>query len=121
MFNNFKTREIKMTITTLKLEGRIDSAAASKLEAGFAAKTGTVVEKSDKAIIDLNDLVYISSLGIRMLVSAIKQFKQRGVEFVTVRPRDNTASELLITVDLASHMNMVEDAEAAHAQLHKIW
>ena len=110
-----------MKITTLKLEGRLDSATASKLEAGFAAKAGALTEKSDKAIIDLNELVYISSLGIRMLVSAIKQFKQRGIEFATVRPRDNSANELLITVDLASHLNMVEDAEAAHAQVHQIW
>lgn len=109
-----------MAVTTLKLEGRLDSAAASRVEAGFAAKAGALTEKTDKAIIDLHDLVYISSLGIRMLVSAIKQFKQRGVEFVTVRPRDNTAQELLITVDLASHLNMVEDAEAAHAQAHEI-
>lgn len=109
-----------MAITTLKLEGRLDSAAASKVEAGFAAKADALTATGDKAIIDLHDLVYISSLGIRMLVTAIKQFKKRGVEFVTVRPRDNTAQELLITVDLASHLNMVEDAEAAHAQAHEI-
>lgn len=110
-----------MNITTLKLEGRIDSTAAARIETGFAAKAGALTEKSDKAIIDLHDLVYISSLGIRMLVSAIKQFKQRGVEFVTVRPRDVTANELLITVDLASHLNMVEDAEAAHEKVKQIW
>ena len=110
-----------MTVTTLKLEGRLDSAAAAKLETGFTAKAGALTEKTDKAIIDLNDLVYISSLGIRMLVSAIKQFKQRGVEFVTVRPRDNTANELLITVDLASHLNMVESAEAARAKVQQVW
>ena len=110
-----------MTVTTLKLEGRLDSAAVAKLETGFAARAGALTDKSDKAIIDLNDLVYISSLGIRMLVSAIKQFKQRGVEFVTVRPRDNTANELLITVDLASHLNMVESAEAARAKVQQVW
>lgn len=110
-----------MKITTLKLEGRLDSAAAAKLETGFEAKAGALTDKADKAIIDLQDLVYISSLGIRMLVSAIKQFHKRGVEFATVRPRDNTANELLITVDLAAHLNMVEDAEAAQARIQKIW
>jgi anti-anti-sigma factor len=110
-----------MTIDTLKLEGRVDSTAAAKLEAGFAAKAEALADKSDKAIIDLQDLVYISSMGIRLLVSALKQFKRRGVEFVTIKPRDNTANELLLTVDLAQHLNMVEDAEAAHAQVHEIW
>ena len=108
-----------MSITTLKLEGRLDSAAAAKLESGFAAEAGTLVEKGDKAIIDLQNLVYISSLGIRMLVSAIKQFQKRGVEFATVRPRDNSANELLITVNLVPHLNMVEDAQAAHAKVRR--
>jgi hypothetical protein len=49
-----------MTIDTLKLEGRVDSAAAAKLEVGFAAKAGALTEKSDKAIIDLGltDILY---------------------------------------------------------------
>jgi len=110
-----------MTITTLKLEGRLDSAAATRAEPAFADQVEVVAEKKDKAIIDLQDLVYISSVGLRMLVSTIKQFKKRGIAFATVRPRDRAANELLLTVDLASHLNMVEDAEAAHAQVHQIW
>lgn len=110
-----------MRTATLKLEGRLDSATVAKLETEFAAKAGALTDKGDRAIIDLQDLVYISSLGIRMLVTTIKRFHRLGVAFATVRPRDNTANELLITVDLASHLNMVEDAEAAHAQAHEIW
>ena len=113
--------ETVMSIDTLKLEGRVDSAAAAKLEAGFSAKAGALTDKGDKAILDLQDLIYISSMGIRLLVSALKQFQRRGIEFVTIKPRDNTANELLITVDLAQHLNMVEDAEAAHARVNKIW
>lgn len=110
-----------MIIDTLKLEGRVDSAAAAKLEAGFSEKAEALTDKNDKAIIDLQDLVYISSMGIRLLVTALKQFKRRGVEFVTIKPRDNTANELLITVDLAQHLNMVDDADAAQARVRQIW
>ena len=110
-----------MTVKTLKLEGRLDSAAAAKLEPDFSDAAGTLAEKKDKAIIDLQDLIYISSMGIRLLVTTIKSFKKRGIAFATVRPKDSAATELLITVDLFDHLNMVEDAEAAHAQVHEIW
>lgn len=103
----------------LKLEGRLDSAAAANLEAKFVAETAAVSGRSNKAIIDLQELVYISSRGIRILLTAIKQLHKNGVAFATVRPRDRTAHELLIDVDLASYLNMVEDDQAAHSELYK--
>ena len=110
-----------MTVKTLKLDGRLDSAAAARLEPDFSHAADSLAEREDKAIIDLQDLIYISSMGIRLLVSTIKAFRRRGIEFATVRPKDSAATELLITVDLLDHLNMVEDAEAAHAQVHEIW
>lgn len=108
-----------MTITTLKLEGRVDSAVAARVEPGFSATAGTLTKKSDKAIIDLQEMIYLSSMGIRLLVSTIKQFRQRGVEFATVRPRDNSANEILVIANLTDHLNMVEDKEAAHALINQ--
>lgn len=108
-----------MTVTTLKLEGRVDTAAAAKAELGFSAKAGALTEKKDKAIIDLQEMIYISSMGIRLLVTTIKQFRQRGVEFVTVRPRDDTANEILTVANLTDHLNLVEDKEAAHALINQ--
>jgi hypothetical protein len=55
-----------------------------------------------------------------MIVLAMKQFKKRGIAFDTVRLCDNTANELLITVNLASHLNKVEDAQAAVTQIRRI-
>lgn len=108
-----------MTITTLKLEGRVDTAAAAKAELGFSARAGALTQKGDKAIIDLQDVIYLSSMGIRLLVSTIKQFRQRGVDFATVRPRDNLANEILIVASLTDHLNVVEDKEAAHALINQ--
>ena len=108
-----------MTVTTLELEGRVDTAAAAKVESGFSAKAGALTQKNDKAIIDLREVIYLSSMGIRLLVSTIKQFRQRGVEFVTVRPRDNLANEILVVANLTDHLNMVEDKEAAHALINQ--
>ncbi len=104
-----------MTVTTLVLEGRLDTAEANKVEPGFSAKAGALTRSGDKAIIDLQDVIYLSSMGIRLLVATIKQFRKRGIEFVTVRPRESLANDVLATAALAEHLNMVEDREAAHA------
>jgi len=109
-----------MSVTTLKLEGRIDTAQAGRIEAGFSAKAGSLISQGDKAIIDIQDVIYLSSMGIRLLVSTLKQFRQRGVAFVTVRPRERLVSEALEIVNLTDHLNMVEDREAAHAIVNQV-
>ncbi|WP_395686036.1 STAS domain-containing protein [Aestuariivirga sp.] len=114
-----QVEDISMTVKTLKLEGRLDTPAVAKVEVGFAAKAGALTKNGDKAIIDLQDVIYISSMGIRLLVSTIKQFRQRGVEFVTVRPSEAAANEILVVANLTDHLNMVEDKEAAHALVNQ--
>ena len=106
-----------MTVTTLKLEGRLDTATVSKMEAGFAARAGALTRQGDKAVLDLRDLTYLSSMGIRLLVTTLKQFKQRGVTFVTVAPREATVQELLKMADLNDHLNLVGSVAAADAAL----
>ena len=106
-----------MTIQVLTLEGRLDTAAVAKMEPGFAAKAGAVSSQGGKVIIDLQDLTYLSSMGIRLLVSTLKQFKQRGITFVTIAPREGTVQELLKMASLTEHLNIVEGAAAAAAAL----
>lgn len=106
-----------MTVTTLKLEGRLDTAAVAKMETGFAARAGAVSAQGGKVIIDLEDLTFLSSMGIRLLVTTLKQFKQRDVRFVTLAPRDSTVQELLRVASLTEHLNTVENAAMAQAAL----
>lgn len=106
-----------MTVTTLKLEGRLDTAAVARVEIGFSARAGALTGQGHSAILDLQDLTYMSSLGIRLLVTTLKQFRQRGVTFVTLRPRDATANEILQVAGLTDHLNMVDSVDAAHAAL----
>ncbi len=80
---------------------------------------GALTGKDSMAIIDLRGVTYnISLLAIRLIVSTIKQFRQRGIEFVTIRPRDNLANEALVVANFLDHLNMVEDEEAASAVLN---
>ena len=106
-----------MTAHNLKLEGRLDTVAVAKIETGFAAKAGAVSTQGGKVIIDLHDLTFLSSMGIRLLVTTLKQFKQRGVTFVTLAPRDATVQQLLQMASLTEHLNIVDGAAAAEAAL----
>jgi anti-anti-sigma factor len=108
-----------MTVTTLRLEGRLDTAAVARLETGFAAKAGALKDRGDKAIIDLRDLTYISSMGIRLLVATLKQFAQRGVNFVTLAPSNAAVIELLTISNLKDHLNIAQNLDAAHAVLRE--
>ena len=106
-----------MTIHTLKLEGRLDTAAVAKMETAFAAKAGAVSTQGGKVIFDLQDLTFLSSMGIRLLVTTLKQFKQRGVTFVTLPPRDATIQQMLQMASLTEHLNIVDSAASAEAAL----
>lgn len=109
--------DLRMAVNTLKLEGRLDTAAVAKMEIGFAARAGALTREGDKAVFDLSDLTFLSSMGIRLIVTTLKQFRQRGVAFATIAPREATVNEVLRVADLASHLNLVETAEAARVAL----
>jgi anti-anti-sigma factor len=106
-----------MAVTILKLEGRLDTAAVGRMEVGFAARAGALTRDGDKAIFDLSDLTFLSSMGIRLIVTTLKQFRQRGVAFATIAPREATVQEVLRVADLTGHLNLFETEEAARAAL----
>lgn len=109
-----------MNVTTLKLEGRLDTAEVGRIEAGFAAKAGSLRNRGDRAILDIQDVTYLSSMGIRILVQVLKQFQQRGIAFVTLRPKEKLVNDTLDIASLTDHLNMVQDLEEAHAIFNRV-
>lgn len=107
-----------MTIATLTLEGRLDTARVGQVETGFAARAGALSRNGDAAIIDLSGVTFLSSLGIRLLVTTLKQFQTRGVRFATVRPREKLVIDTLAVAGLDGLLNMVDDHAAADALLN---
>lgn len=79
--NNTDTgSDLKISITnegkeyTLLLEGRLDTITSPSCE----KKIGEVVGDAEKLIIDLSDLLYISSAGLRVLLGATQQMENKG-------------------------------------------
>ena len=61
-------------VYTLVIEGRIDTLTAPELEKTFRDNA----EKADKMIFDMNGVDYVSSAGIRAIVSAYRAMGSKG-------------------------------------------
>ncbi len=60
-------------LTVVSLKGRLDINTHGQLEAELNALVG---KGQAKVLVDVKDLEYISSAGLRVLLSAAKQFKK---------------------------------------------
>jgi anti-sigma B factor antagonist len=65
-------------VTVLEIEGRIDSVTAPDFEAQLSASLNT----AQRLVIDLKELLYISSAGFRVLYRAVTQAKQQNGKLV---------------------------------------
>ena len=68
------TKNLNGNQLTIALEGRLDTTTAPELEAELKAS----LDSADSLIIDLNKLEYISSAGLRVLLSAQKIMSKKG-------------------------------------------
>jgi len=64
---------------TVKLEGRLDTTTAPELEAAIKDE----LEKADDLVFDFVDLEYISSAGLRVLLSTQKVMMKKGGMVIT--------------------------------------
>lgn len=68
------TKSLNGSQLTVALEGRLDTVTAPELDADLK----TSLEGVDSLILDLADLAYISSAGLRVLLSAHKAMSGKG-------------------------------------------
>ena len=59
---------------TVELEGRLDTNTAPELEAAF----GEILEGVESLVLDFEKLDYVSSAGLRVLLSAQKTMTKQG-------------------------------------------
>jgi anti-anti-sigma factor len=69
----------------LSLHGRLDTAGVDAVETRFLA---TVVSGGRDALIDLSDVPLITSMGIRMLITAARGMSQRKTRLVLFAAQD---------------------------------
>ncbi len=75
------SKNVNGTETTLKIEGRIDSKTAPE----FDSRVRECFDDSEKMVIDLEGVNYISSAGLRVLLAAHKAMAHKnGLRIVNV-------------------------------------
>src|SRR5215475_14522243 len=84
-------------ITHVALSGRLDTAGATKLEIGF---TAAVVTPNRPAVVDLSQVSFIASLGVRLLFSTARGLARRNAK-MAVYGANGPVLEVLNTVSLA--------------------
>ena len=67
-------KKLEGSTLTLALEGRLDTTTAPELEQVIRAE----LDKADALVLDFGKLEYISSAGLRVLLSAHKAMARKG-------------------------------------------
>jgi len=69
---DIQTKELRR-VNLIEIGGRIDSNSAARLEEAFKAIIG---EKRFRIVVDMQDLEYISSRGLRALIATLKETRR---------------------------------------------
>lgn len=77
-------------LTRLGLTGRLDTAGADKV----GPRLNAALARGGHALVDLSGVTFLSSLGIRLLLTAAKMVDRRGSKLVLVAPAELVAGAL---------------------------
>lgn len=66
-------------LAKIRLVGRLDTGGVNSIEAKFSA--AAVAQNTDK-IVDLSDVDFIASMGIRMLIATARAAHQKGIRII---------------------------------------
>lgn len=102
---------------TIKLSGRLDTSRVGELETRFYAEVGAIKKADDVALLDLSAVEFLSSLGIRLLVTAGKTLTQRHVKLGVIAPASEDVLHALETSGLTQIFSFFDSEEAARAAL----
>ena len=77
-----KTEIINGDVTKIILKGRLDLLGVQQIEPHFSA----VVESQRKIVVDLQEVPFLASMGIRALIIGGKTVKSRGGRMALLKP-----------------------------------
>jgi anti-sigma B factor antagonist len=104
------TQEYKR-VTVVTVKGRVDSATSGELEASLKR----LAEKAQSnLVLDLGGVEFLSSSGLRVLVTALKAARQAGGDVIIARPAEQAADAISIA-GLDKLFKSYPDREAAVA------
>jgi anti-anti-sigma factor len=90
---NLDTVELENGITKLVLSGRMDIEGASAADLKFSVIAGA----RKRVAVDLTDVSFMASLGIRTIIMSAKAMANKGGKMVLVNPQPNVGKVLETT------------------------
>lgn len=109
----FEVVELGPAVNKVVLKGRLDSASVGPVETPF---TAAVAATGRSAVLDLRGLDFLSSLGIRLLLSSARVVTRRGGKVVLFGAQPMVA-EVLQAMALDQVLPLVATEEDAVARL----
>jgi anti-sigma B factor antagonist len=102
--------ELDNNIRLIKLNGRLDISGTSEIETKFAAYCGG---EKVRVVVDLAEVDFLASIGIRLLMLNAKSVASRGGKMVLLNPTPDVQNVLEITgipaiIPIYSHFESAE-------------
>ena len=102
--------ELSNNIRLIKLNGRLDITGTSEIETKFAAYCDG---EKVRVAVDLSEVNFLASIGIRLLTLTAKSVASRGGRMVLINPTMDVANVLEITgisaiIPIYSHFESAE-------------
>src|SRR5262245_27865844 len=87
---NLEVGELENGITKISLSGRLDVEGALEIDGEF----NQIVEGKKNVLVDLSEVTFIASLGIRTLITGAKATASNGGKMVLLDPQLNVEKVL---------------------------
>jgi anti-anti-sigma factor len=104
-------QEQSETITRVALNGRLDTAGVDQIETRFNA---VIAPRGKGAIVDLSNVTFLSSMGVRMLLTMARTLSRRGARLVVQSPQPLVLESIRHTA-LDEIVPVADDEAAARA------
>jgi anti-anti-sigma factor len=104
-----EARETNGEFTCLSLCGRLDLEGTEAIQTEFSAVTSAA---SRPVVVDMSDVSFLASLGMRMLVSTAKALRRKGLALVLLAPNEVVRDALEVT-GLSQLLPVAESETAA--------
>lgn len=109
----FEVTEVGDKLSKVSLHGRLDASGAEAIETAF---TASVAAGDSDVMIDLRDVTFLASLGIRLLLSVARVVQRRERKLVLFGAQ-GPVQEVLDTAALGPILPCVADEAAARSLL----
>jgi anti-sigma B factor antagonist len=96
-------------IARVKLRGRLDTPGVDQIESKF---TSSVVASGVNTVVDLSEVSFIASMGLRMFIGLAKSLKRQNAKIVLFSPQ-NQVNDVFNTAMLRNIVPIVADEAEA--------